>query len=64
MLPEDREQIFERFARGSRPPDSEGHGLGLAIVRAVAEAHGGRATFVDRPTGGATFEIFLPAEPQ
>ena len=53
--------IFERFARGGsgrRRP--QGAGLGLAIVRAIAEAHGGTVTVASRPGHGATFTIELP----
>lgn len=58
-----RERIFERFAHG-QPPDGSRHqgaGLGLPIVKAIAEAHGGRV-LVDSPPGqGATFTLVLPA---
>jgi signal transduction histidine kinase len=60
--PDERARIFERFARGSSAA-GDGHGLGLAIVRAVAEAHGGRAELVARPLPGATFAITIPVEP-
>ena len=57
--PAEAERIFERFAGGDR---SDGAGLGLAIVRAVAEAHGGRVE-VDSAVGqGARFTIVIPAE--
>jgi signal transduction histidine kinase len=53
------EDIFQRFHRvGQRR--SEGAGLGLAIVRAIAEAHGGGASVESRPGHGATFEIEIP----
>jgi two-component system OmpR family sensor kinase len=59
---EQAERIFERFYRtdGSRTRASGGVGLGLSIVAAVAEAHGGSAS--TRPTegGGATFVVTLP----
>jgi signal transduction histidine kinase len=58
---EDQDRIFDRFARaaGSRRR-SEGAGLGLAIVRAIAEAHGGRATLESRPGAGSTFTVVVP----
>jgi signal transduction histidine kinase len=63
VQPEDQERIFERFARaGASRRRSEGAGLGLAIVRAIAEAHGGRATLSSRPGAGATFTITIPKE--
>ena len=61
--PDERERIFERFARGRGARRSEGAGLGLAIVRAVAEAHGGHVTLTDSATGGARFTIELPTSP-
>jgi signal transduction histidine kinase len=60
--PADRDRIFDRFARGrSGRRRSDGAGLGLAIVRSVAEAHGGRVELDSRPGHGATFTIVLPA---
>jgi signal transduction histidine kinase len=57
----DQERIFERFARASASRRrSEGAGLGLSIVRAIAEAHAGRVELVSRPGAGATFTIVLP----
>ena len=62
--PLDQERIFERFARASASRRrSEGAGLGLAIVRAIAEAHGGRVELESRPQSGSTFTIVLPVEP-
>ena len=59
--PEVAERIFDRFQRGpSGPSGATGGGLGLAIVAAIAEAHGGRAALVTRPGPGARFEISLP----
>jgi signal transduction histidine kinase len=60
VAPEDKERIFQRFARGSSPVDDKGAGLGLAIVSAIAAAHGGQLSLVDRPGPGARFEITLP----
>jgi two-component system, OmpR family, sensor kinase len=57
----DQERIFERFARTSASRRrSEGAGLGLSIVRAIAEAHDGRVELVSRPGAGATFTIVIP----
>ncbi|MDN5716699.1 MAG: ATP-binding protein, partial [Janibacter sp.] len=58
----DREQIFQRFAHGE-PPDGRRHsgaGLGLAIVRAIAEGHGGRVDVGGRPGQGAVFTLVVP----
>lgn len=64
---EDRELIFDRFGRSRRAPDDEGFGLGLSIVRAIAAAHGGRATVREARPGqtppGALFEVEVPAGP-
>ena len=58
---DDRERLFERFARGARGERYAGTGLGLAIVRAVAEAHGGSVRLSSEPGSGARFELDLPA---
>jgi two-component system OmpR family sensor kinase len=54
------ERAFERFTRASESRSGEGAGLGLAIVRAIADAHGGRAEIVETPSGG-TVRLVLPA---
>jgi signal transduction histidine kinase len=56
-------RIFERFVRLDRAPAGEGAGLGLAITRAVAEAHGGRVELDSRPGEGARFTVIIPTEP-
>ena len=61
VAPQDRERIFERFARASNAPRrSDGAGLGLAIVRAIAEAHGGRVELDSTPGAGAMFTVVVP----
>jgi two-component system OmpR family sensor kinase len=59
---EDAARVFERFWRSdpSRARASGGAGLGLSIVAAVAEAHGGKASVRSEPGGGARFRIELP----
>jgi heavy metal sensor kinase len=61
-----RDSIFRRFTRGdaARVPGTGGAGLGLALCRVIAEAHGGRIALVDSDAGGATFEVTLPAAPE
>jgi two-component system, OmpR family, sensor kinase len=59
--PAQRERIFEPFYR--LPGASEaggGVGLGLALVQAIAQRHGGRARCLPRIGGGSTFEVVLP----
>jgi two-component system sensor histidine kinase KdpD len=53
------EKIFERFRRGDHPAVG-GAGLGLAIARAIASAHGGALVASNRPGGGAVFRLELP----
>ena len=59
------EKVFERFYRAdqSRSHDSGGVGLGLSIIRAITEAHGGTATAGPGSDGGACFRIALPLAP-
>ena len=51
-------RIFDRFARGG---GEAGHGLGLAIARAYAQAHGGDLVYDSQPSG-ARFELLIPQE--
>jgi signal transduction histidine kinase len=58
----DRERVFERFTRldEGRTRGAGGAGLGLALVRAVAAAHGGTVRVLDGPLGGARLEVRIP----
>jgi signal transduction histidine kinase len=58
----EQENVFERFRRGSGERRSEGAGLGLAIVRAIAEAHRGRVELESGPGAGAVFTIVIPVD--
>jgi signal transduction histidine kinase len=57
----DQARVFERFQRGAGTARAEGTGLGLALVRAIAEAHGGRVELSSRPGAGSTFTLVIPA---
>ena len=60
-LPVGREEaVFQKFTRGERESATPGVGLGLAICRAIVEAHEGRITASNRPGGGAIFTFTLP----
>jgi signal transduction histidine kinase len=63
IAPEDHERVFQRFWRGdAKEGRAEGRsGLGLTIVRQVAEAHGGEVKLVSDAGQGAVFAIWLPA---
>ncbi len=64
--PSDRERIFARYVRAT-PTDrsrADGAGLGLSIVRAIAEAHGGWAELDSAPGEGSTFTVVIPAAPE
>jgi two-component system, OmpR family, sensor kinase len=59
---EDAEVIFERFRRGGTARrGTRGAGLGLSIVKAIAEGHHGRVELRETPGGGATFVLVLNA---
>lgn len=65
--PEDQSRIFDRFVRGQVAQDTRvrGSGIGLALVKHIAESHGGSADVLSPVAGGrgTRFEIELPAEP-
>ncbi|GAC1535925.1 MAG: sensory box histidine kinase PhoR [Acidimicrobiales bacterium] len=58
---EQTDRVWDRFWRAERTP-AAGSGLGLSIVAAIAEAHGGRATVRSQPGAGATFRIEIPLD--
>jgi hypothetical protein len=59
----DVKELTQAFRRGGRARVGDGHGLGLAIVQAVARAHQGTMTIKRRDEGGLTIEIRLPLAP-
>ncbi len=60
---EDRERIFERFARAVPARQFGGLGVGLWLSRQIAEAHGGSLRVVSAPGAGSTFTLELPRRP-
>jgi signal transduction histidine kinase len=58
LTEDDQRRVFERFWRGD--PTGNGIGLGLSIVRHIAQRHGGTATVTSEPGVGSTFAIELP----
>ncbi|HEX6861189.1 MAG TPA: ATP-binding protein, partial [Thermoanaerobaculia bacterium] len=59
VRPEDRGRVFERFFRGGPASGTGVGGIGLSVVRWVAEAHGGSVRLLDSERG-AVFEVLLP----
>jgi two-component system sensor histidine kinase KdpD len=60
-LPSGQEEaVFEKFTRGERESAKPGVGLGLAICRAIVNAHGGTIHAANRPEGGTAFVFTLP----
>jgi signal transduction histidine kinase len=54
-------RAWERFSRGDAARTDDGAGLGMAIIRTIAELHGGSADAVNRQGGGADVWVSLPA---
>ncbi len=55
-----RRRLFRPFARGRHDDAPAGLGLGLALVKALVEAHRGSVSYEARPAGGSIFTVFLP----
>ena len=60
IRPAERDRIFDRFRSGSQLGGARGTGLGRALVRAVAHAHGGEVRVRSTPGEGSEFELVLP----
>ena len=67
IAPGDLPHVFDRFWRAdsarTRTGERPGAGLGLAICKWIAEAHGGKIEVVSRPGRGTTFTVTLPSDP-
>src|SRR6201999_3742760 len=61
--PDDLPYVFDRFFRGTNSRGRQGSGLGLSIVRQVAEQHHGSASVTNAIDGGAIFTLHLPGVP-
>ena len=60
MAEEELAQVFQRFYRGLDTADAEGVGVGLYLVRQIAEGQGGYVKAFSRPGAGTKFSLFLP----
>jgi signal transduction histidine kinase len=60
IAPEDLPRIWERLYRGDKSRSQRGLGLGLSLVKAFVEAHGGTVTAEAAPEGGSLFTVTLP----
>ncbi len=62
LTPEDKRHLFEQFYRSDRPEvqREKGSGIGLAYVKGIVEAQGGRIEVESREGAGATFRLYLP----
>ncbi|HZS09362.1 MAG TPA: ATP-binding protein [Blastocatellia bacterium] len=60
--PDELKNIFEPFSRGASAVSAQipGNGLGLYLVRRIAEAHGGKVTVRSAPGRGSAFTLHLP----
>jgi signal transduction histidine kinase len=60
IAPEDLPRIWERLFRGDKSRSQRGSGLGLSLVKAFVEAHGGTVTAQGGTEGGSLFTVILP----
>jgi two-component system phosphate regulon sensor histidine kinase PhoR len=66
ILSEDKKRIFERFVRGKAAAGRQvrGSGIGLALVKHIAEAHGGKSWVEDAVPRGSVFVFSVSIEPR
>jgi len=60
IVPEEQDKIWSRLYRGDKSRSQRGLGLGLSLVKAVVEAHGGTVTVSSQPNEGSEFTVTLP----
>jgi signal transduction histidine kinase len=61
--PDELPHIWDRLYRGDKSRSTRGLGLGLSLVKAIVEAHGGRVSVDAQPGAGSRFELNLPFRP-
>lgn len=63
ISPSEKDRIFRKFVRGSsaKARDVKGTGIGLAMVKHIVDAHGGKVLVASEPGKGSTFTILLPS---
>ncbi len=61
--PDELPRVFDRLFRGDTSRAERGLGLGLSLVKAVVEAHGGTVSVASEPGRGSTFTVSLPTRP-
>ncbi len=62
IAPAELPRIWDRLFRGDRSRTERGLGLGLSLVKAIVEAHGGSVEVASEPGHGATFTVSLPGQ--
>lgn len=63
ISPEELKELSKAFEQGAAGKKHKGAGLGLSVVRAFADMHGGRLDIESRVGGGTTVSVFFPPEP-
>lgn len=65
MNAEDLKTIGTPFSQGTSAiaSDERGSGLGLSLVKSLAELHGGRVSFASQPDAGTTVDVYIPLTP-